>query len=38
MKDWTNRMDKYLLDNDLDILRDVEKISHKLYMIRLNRI
>lgn len=30
MEDWSNRIDKYLLSDDLDVLKDVGKISHKI--------
>ena len=28
MEDWVNRIDKYLLADDRDILKDADKISH----------
>lgn len=30
MEDWSNRIDKYLLSDDLDILKDAGKISHEI--------
>ena len=30
MEDWANRIDKYLLADDLDILKDAGKISHEI--------
>lgn len=30
MEDWSTRIDKYLLADDLDILKDAGKISHKI--------
>ena len=30
MEDWANRIDKYLLSDDLDILKDAGKISHEI--------
>lgn len=30
MEDWANRIDKYLLSDDRDILKDTEKISHEI--------
>lgn len=30
MEDWANRIDKYLLSDDLDVLKDAGKISHKI--------
>ena len=30
MEDWANRIDKYLLADDLDILKDASKISHEI--------
>lgn len=30
MEDWANRIDKYLLSDDLDLLRDAGKISHEI--------
>ena len=30
MEDWANRIDKYLLADDRDILKDAEKISHEI--------
>ncbi len=29
MEDWTNRIDKYLLSDNLDVLKNASKISHK---------
>ncbi len=30
MEDWSKRIDKYLLSDDLDVLKDAGKISHKI--------
>ena len=30
MEDWANRIDKYLLSDDLDVLKDSGKISHEI--------
>ena len=30
MEDWANRIDKYLLSDDLDILKDAGRISHEI--------
>lgn len=30
MEDWSTRIDKYLLADDLNILKDAGKISHKI--------
>ncbi len=30
MEDWSNRIDRYLLSDDLDILKDAGKISHEI--------
>lgn len=30
MEDWSTRIDKYLLADDLDILKDAGKISHEI--------
>ena len=30
MKDWANRIDKYLLSDDRDVLKDAGKISHEI--------
>ncbi|MCI8346105.1 MAG: virulence RhuM family protein [Clostridia bacterium] len=30
MEDWSNRIDKYLLADDRDILKDAGKISHEI--------
>ena len=30
MEDWSTRIDKFLLVDDLDILKDVGKISHEI--------
>lgn len=30
MEDWSNRIDKYLLSDDLDVLKDAGKISHEI--------
>ena len=30
MEDWANRIDKYLLSDDLDVLKDAGKISHEI--------
>ncbi len=30
MEDWAKRIDKYLLSDDLDVLKDAGKISHKI--------
>ena len=30
MEDWANRIDKFLLADDRDILKDAEKISHEI--------
>ena len=30
MEDWSTRIDKYLLADDLDVLKDVGKISHEI--------
>ena len=30
MEDWVNLIDKYLLLDDRDILKDAEKISHEI--------
>ena len=30
MEDWANRIDKYLLSDDRDILKDAGKISHEI--------
>lgn len=30
MEDWSNRIDKYLLSDDRDILKDAGKISHEI--------
>ena len=30
MEDWANRIDKYLLADDRDILKDAGKISHDI--------
>ncbi len=30
MEDWFKRIDKYLLSDDLDVLKDAGKISHKM--------
>lgn len=30
MEDWSNRIDKFLLADDLDILKDAGKISHEI--------
>lgn len=30
MEDWANRIDKYLLADDRDILKDAGKISHEI--------
>jgi len=30
MEDWANRIDKYLLADDFDILKDAGKISHEI--------
>lgn len=30
MEDWSTRIDKYLLADDLDVLKDAEKISHDI--------
>jgi len=30
MEDWANRIDKYLLSEDLDVLKDAGKISHEI--------
>ena len=30
MEDWANRIDKYLLSDDLDVLKDAGKISHAI--------
>ena len=30
MEDWTNRIDKYLLADDRDVLKDAGKISHEI--------
>ena len=30
MEDWSTRIDKYLLTDDLDVLKDVGKISKKI--------
>ena len=30
MEDWSNRIDKFLLADDLDILKDADKISHEI--------
>ena len=30
MEDWTTRIDKFLLADDLDILKDAGKISHEI--------
>ena len=30
MEDWSNRIDKYLLSDDLDILKDAGRISHEI--------
>lgn len=30
MEDWAIRIDKFLLADDLDILKDAEKISHEI--------
>ena len=30
MNDWASRIDKYLLADDLDILKDAGKISHEI--------
>ena len=30
MEDWSTRIDKFLLADDRDILKDAEKISHEI--------
>ncbi len=30
MEDWSKRIDKYLLSDNLDVLKDARKISHKI--------
>ena len=30
MEDWANRIDKYLLSDDRDVLKDAVKISHEI--------
>ena len=30
MEDWSNRIDKFLLADDLDVLKDAGKISHEI--------
>ena len=30
MEDWSTRIDKYLLSDDLDVLKDADKISHEI--------
>ena len=30
MEDWANRIDKYLLSDDLDVLKDAGRISHEI--------
>ena len=30
IEDWANRIDKYLLSDDLDVLKDAGKISHEI--------
>ncbi len=30
MEDWSTRIDKYLLADDLDVLKDAKKISHDI--------
>ena len=30
MEDWSTRIDKFLLADDLDILKDADKISHEI--------
>ena len=30
MEDWANRIDKYLLADDRDVLKDAGKISHEI--------
>ena len=30
MEDWSTRIDKFLLADDLDILKDAGKISHEI--------
>ena len=36
MEDWSNRIDKYLLSDDRDILKDAGKISHKQAVEKAN--
>lgn len=34
MEDWSNRIDKFLLADDLDVLKDAGKISHEIAAIK----
>ena len=34
MEDWSNRIDKFLLADDLDALKDAGKISHEIAAIK----